>query len=48
MSYNSDNKKLIVLQFENKIRIEHKIPRRKWYVKIDQGDGTYKGIGKIF
>jgi hypothetical protein len=42
------NKELTASQFENKIRVEHKIPRRKWYVKIDQGDGTYKGIGKIF
>lgn len=38
---------LTASQFENEIRSEHNIPKRKWYSYTEE-DGTKTGYGKIF
>jgi len=42
------NKELTASIFENKIRMEHNIPKRKWYSYKEEENGTKTGIGKIF
>ncbi len=39
---------LTASQFENKIRVEHKFAKRKWYGYVIEENNTKTGYGKIF
>jgi RHS repeat-associated protein len=39
---------MVASNIENMIRVEHNLPRRKFYSLIKQGNGKYKGEGPIY
>lgn len=43
-----NQKELTASKFENKIRSEHNLPKRKWYSYTIEEDGSKTGVGKIF
>ncbi|MCF6351139.1 MAG: M91 family zinc metallopeptidase [Flavobacteriaceae bacterium] len=47
-SEESKHQELTASQFENKIRVEHNIPKRKWYSYFEEEDGTKTPFGQIF